>query len=104
MDENIKEKCSLSKACSVRYITASNLITSRSCFVFGIVVKPADSDNYAEVNLRNGETVLDDILIGHGSKYARTPENPFCPVYFSRGLYIEISGEVTGVFIQYLEE
>lgn len=103
--ENYKKAIlDLAKDCSVEYITSSRRITSRSCFVFNMVMKPKDSDDYAVVDLRNGETLLDDILIGHGSKYARTPEPPVYPVYFNRGLYIGISGEVAGVFIQYLEE
>jgi len=103
--ENYKKAIlDLAKNCSVEYVTSSRMVTPRPCFLFSMVMKPKDSDDYAEINLRNGETVLDDILIGHGSKYARTPESPDCPVYFNRGLYVEISGEVTGVFIQYLEE
>jgi len=104
MNDYKKAILDLAKDCSVEYMTASKTITSRSCYLFGMVMKPEDSDDLAVVNLRNGETVLDDILIGHATKYARTPEMPNTPVYFNRGLYVEISGKVTGVFIQYLEE
>lgn len=100
----VEDQLLLAKLCSSEYITASKKITARPCFVFNLVIKSKDSDDAAIVNLRNGETVLDDILIAHLTKYARTPTGFHYPVYFNRGLYVEIGGQADGVFVQYIQE
>lgn len=94
----------LAKDCNALYVTGSRRITSRPCFVFSAVITPDNADNKSQVHLRNGETALGDILFSFKARYSHPLHYACPPVYFNRGLYVDIVDNVDGITIQYIED
>ena len=104
MNDYKKPILELSKECSVEFVTASRVITSRPCFVFSAVITPDDTDNKSQVHLRNGETALSDILFSFKAKFAHPLHFAYPPIHFNKGLYVHIVDNADGVTIQYIEQ
>lgn len=94
----------LAKRCAAEFITTSRVVTSRPCFVFGAIITPTDSDLVSQIILRNGETVLSEILISFKARYSYPLHYACPPVHFNKGLYVELTTNADGLTLQYLEE
>lgn len=92
----------LSKECVTENISASRLITSKPCFIFGVNIIPTTPSTVAILYLRNGELVTSDILIGFKGVDGMLTYAPILPVYFNKGLYLELNSNVGQSSVQYL--
>jgi len=92
----------LSRLASSEYVTGSRRLTSRPCWVCSVVIDPTDPAAVTHNYLRNGEVVTSPILIGLGAQFAHPTHCSCIPVYFNRGLYIEVGANTDGVIVQYL--
>jgi len=95
----------LAKALITEYIlTPGRRVTAKPCYIFNVIVNPANAGLPSLVNLRNGETSVSEILVGLGAQRSHVTSLGRFPMYFNRGLYVETPTNVTAVTVQYLEE
>jgi len=104
MNEFAKAFLELSKECTTECITASKCITPKPCWVFKAIGQPFTSGAESPFYLRNGETVNSEILFPCWVYYDSTGLTDILPIYFNKGLFIELSGSLHRVTIQYLIE
>ena len=104
MFASMKECLEASKKCSTEYVTSSRMVTSRPCFIFDIVISPTDADAKSIAYLRNGETINAGILMNFSARYSHPLQAACLPMYFNKGLFVELNTNVVGVTVQYLTE
>jgi len=85
-------------------VTTSRCLSSRPCWLINVIVEPGNAGAESYVTVRNGETAAADILIGFRGQYSHPTHNGPFPVYFNRGLYIELNKNADAAFVQYLIE
>ena len=102
MLDPVKAYLDLSKECITEYVTSSGMVTSKPCFIFDVVVSPTDADTKSIAYLRNGELVTSPILINFSARNAHPLQAACLPIYFTRGLYVELNTNVVGVTVHYL--
>jgi len=101
MNDFIKGILDLSKSCSTEYITGSRKVTHKPCYLFKVLVAPTIIGTASRAYLRNGETSSADILLDLASQYAHPTHEGELPIYFNRGLYVELNSNVVGITVQY---
>ena len=94
----------LARLASTEFLTASRRVSSKPVWVFQIVVDPTDATLVTQNYLRNGEMLTSEILIGLAALYTHATHLGHFPVYFNRGLYIEVGANTDGVMVQYLQD
>jgi len=94
----------LSRLATTEYVIISRMITDRPCWVYNVAIDPTDATLVTQNYLRNGEVATDPILFGLASQFTHTTHVGHFPIYFNRGLYVELSDNTTGIMIQYLED
>ena len=104
MDDYVKGLLDFSRHCSTEYITGSRMVTSKPCFLCKVLVAPTTIGTASRVYLRNGEIISDDVLLNLGSQYAHPTHDGDIPIYFNKGLYVELNTNVVGVTVQYYRE
>lgn len=85
-------------------VTTSRCLSSRPCWLATLIVEPDNAANESAVYVRNGETIVSDILMGFITQYSFSVYHGPFPVYFNRGLYVELNKGSKAVFVQYLIE
>jgi len=100
-EEFAKGILDLSKHCSTEYITGSRKVTHKPCYLFKVVVAPTTIGTASRAYLRNGETSSGEILLDLASQYAHPTHGDEFPIYFNKGLYVELNTNVVGVTVQY---
>lgn len=91
----------LSKHCATEYITGSRKVTAKPCYVYKVVVAPETIGDPSRTYLRNGETSTSEILLDLAAQYAHPTHVGELPIFFNRGLYVELNDNVIGVTVQY---
>lgn len=104
MLDSIKACLDLSKLCTTEYVTSSRMVTTKPCWIFDIVISPTDADSKSIAYMRNGEIATSDILMNFSARYSHPLQAACLPMYFSKGLYVELNTNVVGVTVQYLIE
>lgn len=94
----------LARLATTEHITASRKISAKPVWLFCCVVTPSAVDGGAIVYLRNGETDAAEKLYDFRGQYSQLTHNGPFPIYFNRGLYIELSTGAQGVTVQYLQD
>jgi len=102
MNEFAKALLELSKECTTEYVKSSRCITADPCWVFNITCNPTNAGAATTAYLRNGELISSNILLTIVSQYFYPNLVNMLPIYFNKGLYIELNTNLTGVSIQYL--
>uniref|UniRef100_A0A6H1ZNK0 Uncharacterized protein n=1 Tax=viral metagenome TaxID=1070528 RepID=A0A6H1ZNK0_9ZZZZ len=101
MKEYAEGVLDLSEHCSTEYITGSRMVTAKPCYVFKVLVAPTTIGTASRVYARNGEAVTSPIVLDLGAQYAHPTHDGELPIFFNRGLYIELNSNVAGVTVQY---
>lgn len=94
----------LSRVATTEYITGSKTVSDKPCWILNVVVAMTNTNTGAEFYLRNGETVLSEILLRWTAKQASPVINNSYPIYFNRGLYVEFGTNVAALTVQYLQD
>lgn len=94
----------LSRMATTEYMTGSKTVSDKPCWVLSVVTAMTNTNTGAILYLRNGETILSDILLNWSAKCANPSHNAPYPLYFNRGLYVELNTNVAGVTVQYLQD
>lgn len=79
------------------YVTSSRLVTPKPCYLFSSLVAPHVFSVDCQARLRNGEMVTSDILLNLKTQYEQPSYDCHPPIYFNRGLYVELVGEILEV-------
>ena len=102
MDFKDSELLKISKECSTEYVTSSRRVTSKPCWVFLVLLNPEDAVLVSQAYIRNGETSSAEIILAPASQFGyNNPIGPI-PVYFNKGIYVDLATNITGATIQYL--
>jgi hypothetical protein len=101
MEDYSKAILDLSKHCSTEYVTVSRKVTHRPCYVFKVIVSPTTTGTATRCYLRNGETSNAPILLNLGGQYAHPTHDGELPIYFNKGLYVELGQNEDGATVQY---
>ncbi|MBA7601428.1 hypothetical protein ES703_08501 [subsurface metagenome] len=101
MEDYSKAILDLSKHCSTEYVTGSRRVTHRPCYLFKALVAPTTAGVATRAYLRNGETSSANILLDLAANYAHPTHGDEFPIYFNKGLYVELNTNVIGVTVQY---
>lgn len=104
MNEQTKAVLELSKACSVRRLTASGLVSHKPCFVFYVNICPTDGAALYEGAVHNGETSGAEVLLDIERQYGQDNPKFLVPMYFNKGIYLALTTNMKSITIQYLEE
>ena len=102
MDLKGIEILKLSKEASTEYVTGSRKVTQKPCWVLNVVAHPTNAGAVTLGYLRNGEIVTAEILYAYASQYSFPTHMGILPIYFNKGLYIELNTNLTGMTVQYL--
>ena len=102
MNDFAKAILELSKECTTQYVTASRCITARPCWVFKVVPVSDASVPIGEAILRNGEIITSEIVLRLYADYFPCMDNGIFPIYFNRGVYLELPAPTQACMIQYL--
>jgi len=98
------ERLLLTKAAKTEYVTVSRAISPRPCWLISVIVSPADAEAVSLVILRNGESNVMEIFMRLTAQYAHPTHTAILPIYFNKGIYLEIDQSVHGVTLQYIED
>ena len=104
MNEFAEGILDLSRHCFTQYITSSRVVTAKPCFLFKVLIAPTTVGTATRGYIRNGETIAADIVLNLGAQYAHPTHDGDIPIYFNRGLYVELNSNVVGVTVQYYRE
>lgn len=104
MNDQCKAMLEFSKACSVRRLTVSGVVSSKPCFVFFVSFCPEDGAALYEGAIHNGETANAEVLLDGESQYGQSKYHGCIPMYFNKGLYLALTTNMKSITIQYLEE
>ena len=102
MELKDSEILKISKEASTEYVTASRSVTAKPCWIFNVIVDPTNATLVIQGYLRNGEMIASEILVGLASQFSNPTHIPAFPLYFNRGLFVELNANIAGVTIQYL--
>jgi len=94
----------ISKLCITTRVTANVSVCKRPCWLVGLIVEPETIANVTRVYARNGESEQAEILIPYGAQYAQPIHHSVFPVYFNRGLYIDLETNALSCTVQFLED
>ena len=94
----------VSKECTTTRVVTKGCLSHRPCFVFCVIIEPETIANVSRVYAKNGETEAADILIAFGGQYAHPSHIATLPVYFNKGLYIDLETNALSCTVQYLED
>jgi len=83
-----------SKKAITEYLTLSRVVTEKPCYLFASLVTPNPSSIDCNAHLRNGEIITSDILLNLKTQYEHCMHHYTPPIYFNRGLYVELVGEI----------
>lgn len=83
-----------SKKHITEYLTSSRLVSEKPCYLFASLVTPHAFSVDCQAKLRNGEMVTSDILLNLKTQYENCMHHYTPPIYFNRGLYVELVGEI----------
>lgn len=102
MELKDSEILKLSKEAITEYVTSSRKITAKPCWVFLVLLNPEDAALVSQAYIRNGETSSSEIILAPASQFGyNNPIGPI-PVYFNKGIYVDLDTNITGMTIQYL--
>lgn len=83
-------------------VSDDTIITKRPCFLFAADLV-ADSGGAGTAYLRDGEHTSADIIIDLSAPTSdKDTRRWIVPVYFKKGLYVDVVSHVTSVVVQYL--
>jgi hypothetical protein len=89
---------------TLKAMTADALLSKVPVFVKGVCMQASSSGN-ATVAIYNGvDTSGEKLMAVHSQQYGQCGKEYEIPVYFNRGLYIDIGNNVALFTIQYQEE
>ena len=83
-----------SRKAITEYLTSSRVVTEKPCYLFASLVAPHAFSVDCQARLRNGEMVTSDILLNLKTQYEQCMHGYSPPIYFNRGLYVELVGEI----------
>jgi len=86
-----------SKKAITEYLTSSRVVTEKPCYLFASLISPYLDTVDCQVRLRNGEMVTSEILLNLKTQYEQCMHHYTPPIYFNRGLYVELVGEILSV-------
>jgi len=104
MDIKDSELLKLAKEASVEYVTGSRAVTAKPCWILNVIVDPTDATLVTQGYLRNGEMIASEILVGLASQFSHPTHIPAFPLYFNRGLFVELNTNIAGVTVQYIND
>ena len=79
------------------WITQNSIVSEKPAFIFSGMLQP-DGVNNAVATLRNGHGTHAEKKFGIRTGPNNTrPFNLFCPVFFSKGIFVEVGANVDGV-------
>ena len=104
MDIGKCERLVISKACVTTRVLADGVVSDKPGWLFCVVIEPETIANVSRVYARNGERALADIVIAFGGQYSHPSHIASIPVYFNRGLYVELETNAVSCTVQYLED
>jgi hypothetical protein len=85
------------------WVTASRRLCTRECELI-YAVQFNDVANVATfADIYDGADVNGDLVAHFPGNQLRTPFSPREPVYCRRGLFVNVTGAITGLFVQYRE-
>jgi len=102
MDLKESEILKISKECFTEYVTASRTVTAKPCWVFNVIIDPINAILVTQCYLRNGEMLASEILVGIATQFSNPDHIGGFPMYFNKGLYVELNTNLTGMTVQYL--
>jgi len=92
----------LSRLASTERVTSSRMVSAKPCWLLSCCVEPDDAEDKSEVHLINGETSGGEIIYSLKAQYAHADHGTPVPIYFNRGLYINLADNADGLTVQYL--
>jgi len=92
-----------SKEYSWKFLSASELLSRVACdLVYAVqVMKVVDAAAFTD--FYNGESILDNVIVILPGSLLLAEFNPKEPVYCRRGLYVNVTGAIDGVFVLWRE-
>ena len=102
MDLKESEILKISKECFTEYVTASRTVTAKPCWVFNVIIDPINAILVTQCYLRNGEMLASEILVGIAAQFSNPDHISGFPMYFNKGLFVELNANIAGVTVQYL--
>jgi len=92
----------LSRLAITERVTSSRMVSSKPVWMITCCVEPDDAEDKSEVHLINGETSGGEIIYSLKAQYAHSDHEHGIPVYFNRGLYVNLADNADAITIQYL--
>jgi hypothetical protein len=87
----------------VEDVTASKVVCAGRGYLLGVTYIPAANADSAYI--RDGVTVVDNIIDGHVTSVVTAFNRPFPnPVPFTKGLYIEVNATMAHVLVHWVME
>jgi len=92
----------LSRLAVAERIDTSRRVSSKPVWLLSACVEPDDATGASQINMYNGETANAELIYRLKAQYAHSDHGTPIPIYFNRGLYIDLTDNADAVTIQYL--
>jgi len=102
MNDYVDGIIALAKRATTVRITSSGTLSTKPCLILSVIVEPDNASNKSQAKLINGETSSQEILVVLKAQYSHPTHNGPFPMYFNRGLYIDLTDNVDSCTVQFL--
>lgn len=102
MEDYCKAILELSKMATTERVVSSRLVTSKPCWILASMVEPDNANTKSQVKLINGEISSQTVLVNIKPQGGYPVSGWSYPLYFNKGLYIELTDNADAITIQYL--
>lgn len=92
----------LSRLASTERVTSSRKVSAKPVWVVSATVEPDNPEEKSQAKLINGEISTQEVLFNFKGQYAHPTHCGAIPIYFNKGLYVELTDNVESVTVQYL--
>ena len=92
----------MSRLAFTERVATDRVVSAKPLWLLSACIEPNDVDDKYTVKLRNGETATSEFLYYLKGRYSHTDLNMNYPIYFNRGLHIELVTNADAVTVQYL--
>ena len=92
----------LSRLASTERVDTSRKVSAKPVWLLSCCVEVNNAEEKSQVRLHNGETTGGTLVYVLKAQYAHSDHAPGVPVYFNKGLYVELTDNADALTIQYL--
>lgn len=94
----------LSRLAATERVTSSRRVSAKPVWIISATVEPDNAEEKSQAKLINGETSVQEVVFCFKGQFAHPTHCSPIPIYFNRGLYVDLADNAESLTVQYLAD